>query len=227
MTIEEQTTFVNFVTGSDIYRHWGPLFTFLLGTGARIGEALGLRWEDCDFKNRTIDINHQLIYRPQETGKCEFHITTPKTAAGCRTIPMLKEVHDSLIQERKRQMLEGFCDSEVDGYSGFVFTNRDRKPLNPQCVNRAIERIRVACNEHERETAQAEHREPIQIPHFSAHCLRHTFCARFCENETNLKVIQTIMGHADISTTMDVYASCSEERKAAAFTSLEGKIKIS
>ena len=48
-------------------------------------------------------------------------------------------------------------------------------------------------------------REPLLLPHFSAHNLRHTFCTRLCENESNLKVIQSVMGHSDIQTTMDIY----------------------
>ena len=71
-----------------------------------------------------------------------------------------------------------------------------------------------------------EHRKPILIPHFSCHNLRHTFCTRFCENETNIKVIQEIMGHSDISTIMDVYAEATKEKKKEASDNLEGKIKI-
>lgn len=63
--------------------------------------------------------------------------------------------------------------------------------------------------------------------HFSVHNLRHTFCTRFCENETNIKVIQDIMGHADISTTMNIYAEATESKKKESFDNLEGKIKIS
>ena len=76
------------------------------------------------------------------------------------------------------------------------------------------------------ERAAKERREPILIPHFSCHSLRHTFCTRFCENETDLKIIQEIMGHADISTTMNVYNEATKERKQASFARLEGKIKI-
>ena len=50
-----------------------------------------------------------------------------------------------------------------------------------------------------------------------------TFCTRLCENETNLKVIQTVMGHKDIQTTMDIYADCTEEKKQEV---LDGKIEI-
>ena len=59
------------------------------------------------------------------------------------------------------------------------------------------------------------------------HNLRHTFCTRFCENETNIKVIQEIMGHSDIGTTMNIYAEATEAKKRESFDNLEGKIKIS
>ena len=72
--------------------------------------------------------------------------------------------------------------------------------------------------------SEKEKREPLLIPYFSCHNLRHTFATRFCENETNLKVIQEIMGHKNISTTMDVYAEATEEAKEKSFNNLAGKI---
>lgn len=76
-------------------------------------------------------------------------------------------------------------------------------------------------------TPKKEKREPVLIPHFSVHNLRHTFCTRFCENETNIKVIQEIMGHSDISTTMNIYAEATESKKQESFKNLIGKMKIS
>lgn len=227
LTVEEQEAFINYMAESDIYRHWLPLFTVFLGTGCRVGEIIGLRWKDCDFEAGTISINHNLIYRQQDSGSCEMHITTPKTSAGCRTVPMLKEVRKALMQEREKQLKAGYNTAEIDGYSGFIFTNRMGYVHNPQTINRAIERIRIAANAKEEERAKAEHRKPLVIRHFSAHNLRHTFCTRFCENETNIKVIQEIMGHSDISTTMNIYAEATEAKKKESFESLEGKIKIS
>lgn len=227
LTVEEQEAFINYMAESDIYRHWLPLFTVFLGTGCRVGEIIGLRWKDCDFEAGTISINHNLIYRQQDSGSCEMHITTPKTSAGCRTVPMLKEVRKALMQEREKQLKAGYNTAEIDGYSGFIFTNRMGYVHNPQTINRAIERIRIAANAKEEERAKAEHRKPLVIRHFSVHNLRHTFCTRFCENETNIKVIQEIMGHSDISTTMNVYAEATEAKKKESFESLEGKIKIS
>lgn len=83
-----------------------------------------------------------------------------------------------------------------------------------------------AYNNKEERAAKEEKRDPIPMPKFSAHNLRHTFCTRLCENESNLKVIQDIMGHADISTTMDIYAEATTEKKQEVVTKLEGKIVI-
>lgn len=226
LTEQQQAKFVEFTAQSYQYKHWLPLFTVLLGTGGRIGEILGLRWEDCDFPNSIININHTLIYRKYTDEASHFAITTPKTKSGVRIIPMLSDVKAALTEEYKEQLESGFNESVVDGYSGFIFKSRDNTVLSPHCVNRAIDRIIKACNAKEEEDAKEERREPELLPHFSCHHLRHTFCTRFCENETNLKIIQEIMGHADITTTMDIYNEATKDKKMESFAGLEGKIKI-
>ena len=227
LTIPQQTAFINYIAECRTYKHWLPMFTVLLGTGGRVGEVLGLRWVDCDFEGNLISINHNLIYRQQDNGKCEFHVTTPKSDSGIRIVPMLSEVKDALLSERDRQEQEGFNQTVIDGFSGFVFKNRYGGCFNSHMVNRAIDRILRDYNKEETAKAEQEHREPKLLPHFSVHNLRHTFCTRFCENETNLKVIQEIMGHADISTTMNIYNEATREKKQESFANLEGKIKIS
>lgn len=137
LTEEQQQLFVDFLAHSEMYNHWLPLFTVFLGTGCRVGELIGLRWVDCDFVNGSININHNLIYRQQDNGSCEFHITTPKTAAGCRNVPMLDEVREALMKERLKQMREGWCTDEIDGYSGFCFSNNLRHVHSPHALNRA------------------------------------------------------------------------------------------
>ena len=69
-------------------------------------------------------------------------------------------------------------------------------------------------------SGKKERREPIIIPDFSCHHLRHTFCTRLCEHESNLKVIQAIMGHRNIETTMDVYAEATDRKKQQTFDNL-------
>ena len=227
LTEAEQEAFVSFVSNSPIYSHWMSLFTFLLGTGCRIGETIGLRWDDCDFENDEIFINHNVIYRFRETDGCRFRITTPKTSAGKRVVPMLSEVRQALLQERESQRRFGYKSPTVDGYSNFVFLNREDNLHNPMIINKAIKRIIRDHNREEADKAVIEAREPLLIRDFSAHNLRHTFCTRFCENETNLKVIQDIMGHSDISTTMNIYAEATAEKKKDSFKNLEGKLRIS
>ncbi len=226
LTEPQQKAFIEYITNHAVYGHWLPIFTVFLGTGCRVGELTGLRWDDCDFENNIITIDHNLIYRQQDSGRCEFHVTTPKTKAGIRIIPMLVPVKEALLQIRNEQGKKDFIPQVVDGYTNFIFLNRYNNVFGAHEFNRAIFRILRDYNKAESALAERDERPPVLIPHFTVHSLRHTFCTRFCENETNLKVIQEIMGHADISTTMDIYNEATREKKMEAFANLEGKIRI-
>ena len=83
-----------------------------------------------------------------------------------------------------------------------------------------IKRIVDDYNAKEELNAARENRDPLILPRFSCHIIRHTFCTRLCENETNIKVIQSVMGHKDIETTMDIYAEVSEQKKIETFEQL-------
>lgn len=163
----------------------------------------------------------------RDKGKCYFSVNTTKTEAGSRIIPLLPEVRKALLDEKAYQQEAGLvCQANIDGYTDFVFLNRYGNPHNPQTINRTIKRITLAYNEEETELSDMENREAVLIPPFSCHNLRHTFCTRYCENETNLKIIQEIMGHKDIATTMEIYAEATKDAKVKSFENLEGKIKI-
>lgn len=229
LTIEQQMAFMSYIESDVKYIRWSPLFNFLLGTGCRIGEAIGIRWKDIDFEKRTIDINHSLVYYSREYKEhrmCSFGVSLPKTDAGIRIIPMIDSVYNALQQELEWQEAYGFNETEIDGMKGFVFMNRFGNVQNPQSVNRAIKRIYEAYNATEVVKAKKERRDPLLIPHFSCHHLRHTFCARLCEIDTNLKVIQGIMGHANIETTMDIYAEVTEKKKKQSMDNLAHTIDV-
>lgn len=226
LTIDQQRALINFLEDDREYDGWFPIITILLGTGMRIGECLGLRWEDVDFENRMISVNHNLTDRPDENGQCKKHIQTPKTEAGTREIPIVNDVFEAFLSEYEIQKCLGFCEEEIDGYSGFIFSTATHTVYSASAVNNAIRRATKAYNEQEKKKAKEEKREPLLLPKFSAHNLRHTFCTRLCENESNLKVIQSVMGHADISTTMDIYAEATQEKKKEVMTNLEGKVII-
>lgn len=216
------------IANHPVYCHWWPLFTVLLGTGCRIGEALGLRWDDLDYERRTININHSLVYYPVGENRSSIqHISKPKTDAGIRTIPMLDTVKDAFEMLHEEQKESGWNDLEIDGMTGFIFCSRFGNVPNPQSVNRAIKRIIADYNAGEEVASKKQHRNAVLLPDFSAHNLRHTFCTRLCEKETNLKVIQSVMGHKDIQTTMDIYAEATEQKKQESFERLAATLDVS
>ena len=89
--------------------------------------------------------------------------------------------------------------------TGFVFCNRYGNIMNAQSVNRAIKRISSAYNATEEIEAKKEQREPVLLPDFSAHVCRHTYCSNMAKSGMNPKTLQYLMGHSDISVTMNVY----------------------
>ena len=83
MTVQvDKTLFLPFLKTADNYNHWKPIFKVMIGTGLRVGEITGLRWEDLDFENGTISVNHTLVYYNHKTNGCYFSVNTPKTKAG-------------------------------------------------------------------------------------------------------------------------------------------------
>ena len=219
---EQQKRFVEFLDEPE-QLVWKPIITVLLGTGCRIGEIIGIRWDDVDYEAREISINHTTTYlsKPPGGGKAHFVITPPKTRMGNRTIPMLDSVYEAFKEEKANQELLGRkCNLVIDGMTNFVFCNRFNNLIVPSSLNKVIKRIISDYNAREEIMALKEHREAVILPDFSCHTLRHTFCTRLCEVETNLKAIQAIMGHADIQTTMDIYADVTEDMKRNAISNL-------
>ena len=228
LTLEQQRAFLGFLN-NEKYMRWKPLFVALFGTGCRIGEMIGLRWEDLDMENRMISINHCVTYYPrrEDTYQCEYGVSLPKTESGIRTIPMFDEVYDAFLEEKAMQKKLGIsCTQKVEGMEGFIFCNRFGNLHNPASVNRAIKRIRENYNMEELVKAKKQRREPILVPKFSCHVTRHTFCSRLCECDMNIKVIQSIMGHKDFSTTMDIYAEVTESKKIESFANFAQEIKL-
>ncbi len=160
-------------------------------------------------------------------GKMTYHVTTPKSESGNRDIPLLMDLRKQLVHLRDIDNLTGsHGTATIDGYTDFVFHTSKGMPYSIASINQIIARIVKRYNQQETETAGKENRDPELLPVFSPHILRHTFCTRFCENETNVKVIQEIMGHRDISTTMDIYSHVTKEKSTEIMNDLGNKIKI-
>lgn len=216
LTVQEQEAFFDFIRQSSVYSVHYPIIMFMIGTAVRCGEAIGLTWNDVDFKNRDVSINHQLIYK--KTGNSYgFYADSPKTDSGVRTIPMTTEVYKALIEQRQNQLSKGWrTDTEIGGYSDFVFSTKNRNPIMPSAVNNLLLNI---VNKYNSTVGD------IELPHISAHNLRHTGCTRMAEAGMDPKVLQYIMGHSKISVTMEVYNHVSAERNRKEMEKLE-KIRL-
>ena len=224
LTIEQQNNFISFLQKNPKYSHWYPIFAVMLGTGLRVGEATGLRWCDVDFENNTISVNHTLIYYNHSNNKCYFAINTPKTKAGERTIPMIASVREALLQEKEYQRMVGIKSiAQIDGFSDFIFVNRFGNVQNQGTLNKAIRRIIRDCNS--KLLDKPNNKECELLPRFSCHTLRHTFTTRLCESGINIKVIQSVLGHSDVSTTLDIYADVTNKFKQQEMCDYENFMK--
>ncbi len=223
LTVPEQELFMDFLKKENTpYHHWYPIFAVMINTGMRVGEITGLGWEDIDLDNGMIEVNHTLVYYNHAEDGSYFSVHTPKTKAGERMIPMLEEVKEAFLEERRYQEFNQIkCNMTVDGYSDFIFINRFGNVQHQGTLNKALCRIIRDCND-----AQFEKRgiNPVLLPRFSCHSLRHTFTTRLVEAGVNLKVIQNTLGHKDFSTTMDIYTDVTKELKQREFDNLQEKM---
>lgn len=221
LTIPEQDLFEAYLSKQGQYHRWYPIFIIMLYTGMRVGEITGLRWEDIDLEEEIISVNHTLVYfdkRNEE--RCTFAINTTKTKAGERIIPMLPKVKQAFLMEKQYQEEVGLrSKSVVDGYRDFIFVNRFGNVQHQGTLNKALRRIIRDCNY---DVLDRDHSEDVTIlPKFSNHSLRHTFTTRMCEAGVNIKAMQSILGHADAETTLDIYAEATKDLKKSELISFE------
>jgi integrase len=214
LTIQQQELFINYLKSTPQYNHWYPVFYIMVNTGMRVGEITGLRWCDIDMNEGLISVNHTLVYYNHRDEKgCYFTVNTPKTEAGNRVIPMTAEVKHAFDMERDYQREAGLQSlGRVDGFDDFIFVNRNGQVQTHSTLNKAIKRIIRDCNDEILEKDGIDN-DPILLPDFSCHNLRHTFATRLCESGINLKVIQDVLGHADVSTTMNIYIDVTNDLK--------------
>ncbi len=190
-----------------------PLFELALQTGMRIGEICGLQWEDIDFDRKMIRIRHTLTYVKKDgVGEYEFQLSEPKTDGGKRKIPMTKEAEKLLIEQHSRwEKINNRCVATV-GFENLVYITKRNTPICTRNTTVSIRRI------EEKIRAKGIDFEPM-----TPHTLRHTFSTRCLENGMNIKVLQRILGHADIRTTMNTYCHVTDDELYSAINIFEEK----
>lgn len=202
----EQKLFMKYAQNT----RYAPIYELALSTGMRSGELRGLQWNDIDFTSGTIHVTHTLVYQDGKN-----RLDTPKTRSSERDIPMLDNVHILLRKQRKTQMedrlLMGQLWTPVPGLENLVFTNRYGHPISRNRFKRSIEKI-----------VSDIRADGISFPHTTPHTFRHTFATRCIERGMPPKVLQTILGHSDLATTMDTYAHVLPNTKANEMKRLNG-----
>jgi len=226
LTVDEQNLFLTYLKKTQMYQHWYPIFAIMIGTGMRVGEITGLRWCDVNFEDNLIDVNHTLVYYARQLSndnnrKNYFDVHAPKTRSSIRQIPMLGFVKDAFLMQKQYltdNKIE--CEVAIKGYTDFIFLNRFGEFLHQGTLNKALRRIIRDCNY----SVLDKHPNSTNVlPQFSCHSLRHTFSTRMVESGVNLKVVQDILGHSDISTTMNIYTDATKDFKKQEILNLDGK----
>lgn len=187
---EEQTKALLEFAGIDrTYKAYYPAIIVLLYTGLRISELCGLTLSDLDFDNRMIDINHQL-----KKDKDGYYIEPPKSDSGYRKVPMTDCVYHALQQAiKERTNAQPF---EVDGYSDFIFLNKQGYPMYGSCYTGAFKNLRKKYIKYIGK----------EMPDITPHILRHTFCTNMANKGMTPNNLQYVMGHKNITMTLGYYA---------------------
>ena len=196
LTEKQEQALLSFIKTDNVYHKYYDDVLILLKTGLRISELCGLTVKDIDFKNEIVHIDHQLL-KSKEQG---YYIETPKTKSGIRQVPLSEETikaFQRVIKSRPKTK-----PIEVDGHSDFVFVNHKGKPKVAIDYSSLFVRMVKKYNKQHKENP---------LPHITPHILRHTFCTKMAHRNMNPKDLQYIMGHSNISITMDWYAHSSIE----------------
>ncbi len=186
---EDMRRFLKFVHDDTVYCKYYEVVYILFHTGMRISEFCGLTLKDINFDENIIDINHQLV-----RVNMVLHVEPTKTNAGTRKIPMTEDVRAAfraIIDDRDILVEEKM----IDGYSGFLFLDKEGLPL-------------VALHWQHRFNNMVDRFNSIyrlQIPNITPHVCRHTYCSNMARSGMNPKTLQYLMGHSDISVTMNTY----------------------
>lgn len=198
LTEDEQIEWLSFIKNDKTYCKYYDEFVVLLNTGMRVSEFCGLTSKDLDFNNRKINVDHQLVR--ERNGK--YYVEKTKTQAGCRFIPMTNEVFQSLkriIENRPKLKIEPF----VDGYTGFILVDKNG---NPKIALHIENEIRWSLKKYKK---LFPNKPPIIV---TPHVLRHTFCTNMINAGMDAKKLQYLMGHSDVSTTLNIYTHMGYEK---------------
>ena len=190
LTPKQERDFLKFIKEDEHFSQFYDGMFILFKTGLRISELCGLTIRDIDLQERTINVYKQLQY----TGGKKAYIEQTKTDAGTRVLPMSDEVYEAfkrVISGRKKPRVEQM----IDGVSGFLFLDKKGKPMVAYHWEKKFQ--------HSVEKYNKIYK--VELPKITPHVCRHTYCTNMAKSGISVKTLQYLMGHSDISVTMNVY----------------------
>ena len=206
ITHDEKRKFLEFIRNDKHFCKYYDGIYILFYTGMRISEFVGLTIKDIDLKEKTINIDHQL----QRTSQMQYIIEPPKTEAGNRVIPMQEEVCEyfrRIIQNRRKPKVEPM----VGGKVGFLYLDKNEMPMVALHWEKYFQHIVEKYNKVYK----------VQMPKITPHVCRHTYCSHCASSGMNPKHLQYLMGHSDISVTLNTYTHVDFDNVKKEVQSLE------
>lgn len=200
LTIEEQKALVRLIKN----HQFANQFLFVLQTGLRVGELIGLKWSDIDFKNKTMTIKRTMEYRYNLD---DWRVGEPKSETGRRVVPLTDEAIAILNNQREKNASLKVIPLE---WKDQVFLGRNGYPKQNSCYAAALYRLS----------------EKAGVKKTSMHILRHTFATRCIEAGMKPKTLQIILGHSNISITMNLYVHITEEQKSKEIDMVADALKV-
>lgn len=201
LTKQQQENYLRFIQENGQDNYYDDI-VILMGTGLRVSELYGLTKKDVDFKKRLIFIDHQLC----RTAERPYFVKSPKTSSGVRCIPMSDVVYMALKRVAANRQ-SPTVELLVDGYSGFLFLDKAGMP-------------KVAMHLENYMRGMQKKMERIygkSFPRVTPHVLRHTFCTNMQRAGIDVKSLQYLMGHSNVSVTLDVYTHVDFQAVQEAF----------
>lgn len=191
LTVQEQNKLLSVLDGYNFKNQ----YLFVLNTGLRCGEMIALTWDDVDFENRKILVNKTATVVSSDG---IVIVNPPKTKSSIRDVPLTNEAL-RILKEQKRRKVVNVENSE------YVFVGDNGKLISNQNYSRTLSYI---C-------------EKNGITPISMHSLRHTFATRCIEAGMKPKTLQAILGHSNISMTMNRYVHVTDDEKSREIECIE------